>query len=365
MRILFSEDLTNVGRQKEFDYIKLFTIAVMVLIHMWEECTNINLEVLPNGFFHNLLQFLAGPLGAPMFMTAMGVGVLYSKNSTPKALFKRGIHLLILAYVLNIFRTFLPYTVFACAARTFDKEIGLLELLNGDILQFAGFSFMLIALFMHLNLSVLAINGIALFMQLVGYYLSVHCPAATNLTYVLGLFYKTPGMTFPLLQWFIYPCFGMLIAAFLRHTVDKDALYKVLLKICGTLLAVYAFSLSFIGYNVQYIYGLAEDVFYNQDFIKTLFTLLAIIVEIAVFHFVFCKRDFPKLEKIAAYAGKNLNTIYIVQWLFVGWTACVIKVFGSRLKPAVSLSIGVLYIILSFIIVEGYLHIKKKLTAKF
>ena len=34
VKILFSEDLTNVGRQKEFDYIKLITIVVMVLIYL-------------------------------------------------------------------------------------------------------------------------------------------------------------------------------------------------------------------------------------------------------------------------------------------------------------------------------------------
>lgn len=365
MKILFSEDLTNVGRQKEFDYIKLITIVVMVLIHMWEYCTNINLEVLPKGFFHNLLQFLAGPLGAPMFMVAMGIGVLYSKNSTPRALFKRGINLFVIAYVLNIFRFVIPYTFFAIANRTFDMDTCLSVLLNGDILQFAGFSFMLIALFMHLNLSVLVINGIALFMQLVGFYLSRNCPIDTELKYVLGLFYKTQDMSFPLLQWFIFPCFGMLFATFLRHAIDKDALYKALLKICGTLLIVYTFSLSLNEYNVQYVYGLAEDVFYNQDFIKTLFTLLAIIVEIVTIYFLFCKREFAKLDKFAAFAGKNLNAIYIVQWLLVGWTASIFNALGIRFEPVISLSFAVIYLILSFIIVKGYLYIRSNIKSKY
>lgn len=360
MKLLLSEDPSNVGRQKEFDYVKLFAIAFMVLIHMWEDCTNINLNVLPKGFLNNLLQFLAGPLAAPMFMTAMGIGIPYSRHCTPKDFLKRGIHIFILAYVLNFFRDALPYTIFASIHHDFSIYEFLYELLNGDILQFAGLSFMLIALFMQLNISVPAMNSIALFMQLIGFYLSNNYPVDTNIKYVLGLFYKTDGMCFPFFQWFIYPCFGILLATYLRHIVDKDVIYKALLIICGTLLTIYAASLQINGYNVQYIYSLAKDDFYNQDFLKTLFILLAIIVEISIVHFIFCQSEHAKLDNLAGFAGKHLNTIYIVQWLLVGWTSNIIDYYkDSRLDPTVSLPIGVLYIILSFLIVKGYLHIKK------
>ncbi len=361
MKLLLSENPTNIGRQKEFDYIKLIAITAMVLIHMWEECTNINLEILPKGIFHNLLQFCAGPLAAPMFMTAMGIGIPYSKHCTPKDFLKRGIHIFILGYILNFFRDALPYALFACTHGAFDIDEFLFDLLTGDILQFAGLSFILIALLMQLNIPVLVFNCIALIMQLIGFYLATNCPVDTNLMYVLGLFYKSENMCFPLLQWFIYPCFGILLATYLRHVIDKDATYKALLIICGTLLTVYAVSLHINGYNVQYVYGLAKDVFYNQDFLKTFFSMLTIIVEISIVHFLFCRREYARLESLAAFAGKHLNTIYIVQWLLVGWTSNILSYsLGFNLEPAVSLSIGALYIVMSFLIVKGYLSIKKK-----
>lgn len=361
MNLLFSEEPTNGGRQKEFDYAKLIAIAFMILIHMWEECTNIELSALPKGFFNNFLQFCAGPLAAPMFMTALGVGIPYSKHCTPSDLFKRGMNIFVLAYVLNILREALPYFIFSEINHNFDTDYFLLMLLNGDILQFAGLSFMLLALFIKLNLSPLVMTCIALFMQLLGFFLSINFPVDTNVAYLLGLFYKTTDMCFPFLQWFIYPCFGIFLATYLRHVINKDHFYKVILTVGASILTVYSISLYINGYKVVYVYSLARDVYYNQDFIKTLFIVLTIMVELSIIHFLFGRRDYPKIDSLAAFAGKHLNTIYIVQWLLIGWLSNILYCcFDLRLEPAMSLCIGVLFIVLSFIIVKGYIFIKNK-----
>lgn len=362
MKLLLSENPTNVGRQKEVDYIKLISIVGMVIIHMWEECTNVNLDVLPKGIFHNFLQFWAGPLAAPMFMTAMGIGIPYTKNCTPKDFFKRGVHLFVLAYILNFFRDAMPYAIFSFSRNAFDVGEFIDGLLSGDILQFAGLAFMVIALFMQFKIPVLAMNCIALLMQLLGLYLTKNFPVDSDITYFLGLFYKTEYMCFPLLQWLVYPCFGILLATYLRHITDKDAVYKVILLVSATLLTVYAASLDMNGYDLKYVYSLARDVFYNQEFIKTLFSFLAILIEISVVYFIFCKREFIILEKLAAFAGKYLNNIYITQWLLVGWTANLLNYYlNIKLEPPVSLMFGITYVVLSFLITKGYLSIKKKI----
>ena len=365
MKLFFSEELTNDGRQKEFDYVKLIAIVFMILIHMWEECTYINLSVLPKGFFNNFLQFCAGPLAAPMFMTAMGVGIPYSKHNTSSVFFKRGVNIFVLAYVLNILRGALPYVIFAGMNHEFDIDYFLFMLLNGDILQFAGLSFMLIALFIKLDLSVLAMNCIALLMQLLGFILATFFPVETNMTYVLGLFYKTEKMYFPFLQWFIYPCFGIFLATYLRHAINKDKLYKVILIAGASILTVYSITLHINGYRDAFVYSLARDVYYNQDFIKTLFTGLTIMVELSIVHFLFGRRDYSKIDSLAAFAGKHLNNIYIVQWLLIGWLSNILfYCFDMKLKPAMSLSVGLLIIVLSFAIVRGYVLIKSKNTRK-
>ena len=56
-------------RQRELDYTKTLAIFMMCIIHVFEELSIYNMETsLPSGFAENLIQFAAGPLGAPMFM---------------------------------------------------------------------------------------------------------------------------------------------------------------------------------------------------------------------------------------------------------------------------------------------------------
>ena len=93
----------NTKRQVEFDYIKTLAIFFMVIIHVLEEISTYGAyEVIPAGFWENLIEFGAGPLAAPAFMFAMGVGIIYSRHNEPSELFRRGVRLLILAFGLNL-----------------------------------------------------------------------------------------------------------------------------------------------------------------------------------------------------------------------------------------------------------------------
>ena len=65
----------NTKRQVEFDYIKTLALFFMVIIHVLEEISAYGAyEVVPAGFWENLVEFGAGPLAAPAFMCAMGAG---------------------------------------------------------------------------------------------------------------------------------------------------------------------------------------------------------------------------------------------------------------------------------------------------
>lgn len=81
----------NTKRQAEFDYIKTLAIFFMVIIHVLEEISAYGAyETVPAGFWENLVEFGAGPLAAPAFMCAMGVGIIYSRRNGPSELFRRG-----------------------------------------------------------------------------------------------------------------------------------------------------------------------------------------------------------------------------------------------------------------------------------
>ena len=94
-----SISITN-QRHFEVDAEKAFVIVVMGVIHVYEILSNIDYHTtLPTGFFRIILEFLAGPLGAPVFMFAMGIGMIFTRHDSPEQFIRRGIRLIIAAAI--------------------------------------------------------------------------------------------------------------------------------------------------------------------------------------------------------------------------------------------------------------------------
>ena len=75
------KDRINTGRQLELDVAKVFAILFMVTIHVHEEMSVVNYYwARSDNAFRFILEFLGGPLAAPVFMFAMGVGMVYTKR---------------------------------------------------------------------------------------------------------------------------------------------------------------------------------------------------------------------------------------------------------------------------------------------
>ena len=88
------KDRVNTGRQPELDVAKVAAILYMVVIHVYEEMSVVNYWVRPDSLFRTVLEFLGGPLAAPVFMFAMGVGMVYTRHRSPRAFALRGLRLL-------------------------------------------------------------------------------------------------------------------------------------------------------------------------------------------------------------------------------------------------------------------------------
>lgn len=95
-------------RHYEFDYAKTLAIFFMVIIRVIEKISIVEMAAMPTGFWENFIQFETGPLVAPAFIFAMGVGLILSHNQGPMQIFKRGLKLLIVALLLNLARDVLP-----------------------------------------------------------------------------------------------------------------------------------------------------------------------------------------------------------------------------------------------------------------
>lgn len=356
MKLFLSEEKTNLGRQREFDYAKVIAIVFMVLIHVWDELSYFDcFETAPTGFWHNLLQFGAGPLAAPLFMFAMGVGICYSSHRSPKDFAKRGVQLFFTGYLLNFFRNGIYFAIYYCTHGEWDISELVYRSFNGDILHFAGLTFLLVALFKKCKMPVLTMGGVAVAMQIVGCLLSQYVPVSEGLSYVVGHFYYAGNCYFPLLQWFIFPVAGIIFAKYLRHVTDKDKFYRSVMGISAVSLIGFCSALCFAGYNIQNFYILKDDIYYQQEFFHSVFALLVILIELALLYFVTKKNNIKAINNTVNYISAKLNTIYIIQWILVGTATFIVMMADiDDLRAAPALLLGFAFVILSVLISKLY-----------
>ena len=362
MKLLLSEEKINLGRQCEIDYAKAIEVVIMALIHVWEELSYFDcFNVAPTGFWHNLLQFVAGPLGAPLFMFAMGIGMCYSSHRSPKDFAKRGVQLFFVGYLLNFFRNGIYYAIYCWTHGGWDIGELIYESFNGDILHFAGLTFLLVALFKKCKMPVLTMGAVAVVMQIVGCLLSQYVPVSEGMSYVVGLFYYVENCCFPLLQWFIFPAAGVIFAKYLQHVTDKDSFYCIVIKISTVLLVGLCSALYIAKYNIQNFYILKDDIFYQQKFFHSIFALLVILIELALLHFVTKRIKVNAIQSIAEYMSVKLFTIYIIQWMLIGTATFVVMMADmDDLSAGSAILLGFTFAVLSVLISILYDRIKSK-----
>lgn len=347
----YSEERINNSRQIEFDYVKTIAIIFMVIIHVYEELSTIDTSAVPIGFFHNFLQFMAGPLAAPAFMFSMGLGAIYTKSRSPEELIRRGIKMFITAYVLNIARNTIPYLISCLASgEVIDVNWLMIDSLNIDILHFAGLAFIAVGISKKLKVSPELLFVLSVLFQFVGTQLSIYITHNEITQYIFGLFFYTSDMScFPFLQWFIYPVAGILFAKHLKHIENVDSFYRGVLYVSAILTVGLIVALSGYGFDIKTFYMLKDDAFYRQTFLSFLFTISCVCLEISLLHFIREKISYEKIDNYIKFMSSNLTNIYYVQWLIIGWTE---ELFLLELKPSLVIPIGLLVTIVSVIVAK-------------
>ena len=308
----------NTKRQVEFDYIKTLALFFMVIIHVLEEISTYGAyEVVPAGFWENLIEFGAGPLAAPAFMCAMGVGIIYSRHSEPAELFRRGIRILILAVGLNLVRGVIPTFTVSAFRGTVDPDRIFYLMFNVDILHFAGLSLLLTALLKKLHVPPLAFVPVAIAMQIVGNLLPPLTEDCPVLLYVIGSFFHTsPLSAFPLLICYIHIAVGIAFGDILIRQKDPGRFYRVVFWGSFSLLAGLLFTFVSLGYDLKKLYMLYDELYYQQTFLHFAFNTLVIMLELSLFHFML--KRFRPAEGFVRFCSQNMNSIYLIQWVIIG-----------------------------------------------
>ena len=86
MSKLFSNNNVYSGRQIEWDYAKVFAIITMIFVHFLAFCTFSKIDY---GYIEEYL-FILTQSSAPIFMFAMGIGMVYTRHDSEKIFCNQG-----------------------------------------------------------------------------------------------------------------------------------------------------------------------------------------------------------------------------------------------------------------------------------
>ena len=242
---LFDKDPVNTGRQKALDLGKALPILMLPFVHCFIECTTD--AGLTKGIPYLFDSVIGGPFSAPMYMFAMGFGLVYTSKQASREFVRRGLKLIGFFYLLNICRFLIPYLIgYAISG---DKKQFIEPLvyraLGNDVLCFAGFTFLVIALFRWLKIPPRGMFAIALAMSLVGTAVrgvDVHSVLGNIfLGYIVGT-EDAAGLVisdFPIMNWLVVPVSGYVFGSYLVRTTDRSKFYALISPIPALIAAVY------------------------------------------------------------------------------------------------------------------------------
>ncbi len=312
-----------------------------------------------SSLFGGLFVLLGTAPAAPVFMVIMGLFFMRPKTIGLSYGIKRGLILIALGYVLNVFRFYLPIliaTKFHVSLPEFMTPVSFL--LSVDILQLAGLSLIFMSLIRYFLPSQ---RGTWIFLILIIMIILVISPL------LWGKFGYNPffspflgaGETifFPFFPWVVYPVSGMFLSQFLLNPKDNFIFKK---------LVIAGFSLIFIGAVLWA--QVSNTIIVQGDYHRSGLAVHFVIIGFILIWLPLCKaifnqtRDFSFIHKILLFWSKNTTVIYFIQWVLYGWGMLI---FGCELLSApVSLFIGVSMCLLSHALTRVFVKLKGRIKCK-
>jgi len=321
------------------DVLRGLAIVFMILIHVMNLYGN---AAAMSGWPYTLLDFLAGPPTGPIFMFTMGFFFMLKKPRFVPAL-RRGLTLILLGYGLNILKGFVP-VFFAREILRWDPAFfpklysAYYLIFEVEILIFAGLAYIAMAALSRLSDKPIFYAGVALGIALVSPWLwgiGETVPVVKHL--VLPLWGADPDLAvFPFFPWAVYPILGMATALAYKRDPHPRRLW-ILSSSVGVALLVLGGGLLLLDF----------DRFFNDYGQQGWGATLAFSGFIFLWGMAMKGLDsvYPERLKVGLlpYLSRNITTIYVFQWLIIGWM--------FYMTPFHSLSLG--WVLVCSIIVAG------------
>ena len=323
------DEISDTGKKariRSLDLARGLAVFFMILVHVLENYGN---EDVYNTVFGRIVEFLGGAPAAPVFMFLMGFFLVYPSDKGLKINVIRGLKIMALGYLLS----FLRYT--------FPEALGITHYGGGfdflsfvwevDILQFAGFTLIILAVIRQIipwprTWVLLAILITVSAPLLWGVESGI--PAVDWLLVLLWGSYEE--VWFPVFPWLAFPLLGMAFSNFIesrngRLTADRRVPFA------GAAVLVVGIMITYMdpAYHMGDYYrsGPGAIIWMSGFVVAWLF-----LCELAV-------RRIPEnvAFRILYYWSRNVTVVYFVQWIVIGWGVAVFPYMKESLAVTVIL----------------------------
>lgn len=369
----FTKEPCNTGRQFEFDVFKFILIYRLAIVHVFVDGTPPALLDVP-GIPYYFDSIVGGVIGPTRFMIAMGVGLVYSRHSSPKQVFQRGIKIGIIGIILNVFRYLIPSLVGYGISGNVEKYITPLPYLffGNDILQFASLAMIVMSLLLYLKLNPPKILAVGLGLSILGTVFAKTDFHNNVINVIMGHIIGVETVSgdpyiysdFPLLTWFIFYAFGYVLGHCHQRLKSKDLFYNTVCPICIVISVAFCAWEFFGGFGMMM--GEGANVFYHMNTIEAIICIIAC-VGFLIIPFHLSKIIPEKLRKPIERVSRNVNSIYCIHWVLVYWTVdmLIYNIKGDPyLEPIPAYFLGLLITIVSMLLAEAWSQIKIKYKRK-
>ncbi len=254
------------------------------------------------------------------FLMCMGISMAFSRRRSVMALFTRGC----LLFGAGTFMNFMKFNVPILAGtmpETFINAYGwnspvsaaqhVYLISTGDILQLAGASLFIMAIFQRWLTNVTFLAGLTLVITVLSRELSgVSIPYLTYVGEIL--FGGNYHVYFPVFPWMSFILAGLIIGQLIRDRGDHVTLFNRCLSI-GVVAAVIGIGL--MVFNFKYHFGN----FFHLGPGGVVYMMGFSLIVLWVVHKQVENIQLPRLYAATLYLSKRVTSVYLIQWILICW----------------------------------------------
>lgn len=290
------------------DLARGLAVFFMILVHVLETYGN---DSTYDTLLGKAVEFLGGAPAAPVFMFLMGFFLACSDARGLRTEVARGVKLMLLGYLLSFLRYTLPEALgITHYGGGFEFSSFIWEV---DILQFAGFALILLALIRRYLPWPRTWLLLAVLMTVSAPLLWGVETGLTPVDWFLDLLWGSyEEVWFPVFPWLTFPLLGMVLKSVIEL---KDGHITVDWRIPAAGAAML---------TVGIILTLMDPVYHTGDYYRSgpgavLWMGGFILLWILLCELVSRRIPDNGLFRLLTFWSRNVTRIYFIQWIFIGW----------------------------------------------